>query len=414
MLELFYEYPRVLDRLRSGPLGGEMDGIAADLSRVGYTRGSARAYLTQVARFGRFAAKAGHEGPASIDRDIAERFLLEIESPSARATARTAIGHALRHILGGFTWARGPESSQGPDSPLLAGFDEHLRDVRGLQPSTREGMRLVGRRVLTWLRGHRSNRALSDLTGEDVLKLAGHLSTRCATGRTRSVECSYLRSFLRYLRWAGVIDEDFARLVPRTPSWRMAHLPMRLEWEDIRRVVDAIDTTSALGKRDRALLLLFATTGARSQELRLLELRDVRWRTGAILVRRTKTRRERVVPLLEEAGEALASYVLHGRPRVCASQVFLCHEPPVRPLGCSGTVAGIVRRRLAQCDLRPPRAGAHLLRHSLATRMVGQGRPIKEVADLLGHQSIDTTAIYVKVALPQLAGVALPFPGAEA
>jgi site-specific recombinase XerD len=178
-------------------------------------------------------------------------------------------------------------------------------------------------------------------------------------------------------------------------------------------VIDEIDVTDPIGVRDRALLLLLATTGARNQELRLLELQDVRWRAGEVLLRRTKTRRERVVPLLEEAGSALAEYVLHARPRVQAPQVFLCHGPPARPLGYSSTVAAIVRRRMARCGLQPPRAGAHLLRHSLATRLVRQERPIKEIADLLGHRSIDTTAIYVKVGLPQLASIALPFPGGE-
>jgi integrase/recombinase XerD len=165
--------------------------------------------------------------------------------------------------------------------------------------------------------------------------------------------------------------------------------------------------------RDRALLLLLATTGMRNRELRLLELQDVRWRAGEVLVRRTKARRDRVVPLMEEVGNALAEYVLHARPKTRAPQVFLCHRPPARPLGCSSTVAAIVRRRLERCGLQLPRAGAHLLRHSLATQLVGQKRPIKEVADLLGHRNIDTTAIYVKVALPQLAIVPLPFPGGE-
>jgi integrase len=191
----------------------------------------------------------------------------------------------------------------------------------------------------------------------------------------------------------------------------MAHLPARLSWDSVRRVIAAVDRAAPHGRRDRALLLLLATTGVRSQELRRLELRDIRWRAGELHLRRTKTRRERVVPLLDEAGRALADYVLHARPRVPISQVFLCHGPPVRPLGSSSAVAAIVHRRLAQCGLDAPRAGAHLLRHSLASRMVGQGRSIKEIADLLGHRSIDTTAIYVKVALPQLAGVALPFPG---
>jgi integrase/recombinase XerD len=412
MLELFYKYPKVLERMRGGALGGEMDCIAAHLAEVGYTRASARIYLAQIARFSRFAAEAGHQSPASIGRDVVERFLLELGTPSARIGAQTAIGHAFRNIRDRFPVPREQEA-RDPKGQLLAAFEEHLRQVRGLQPRTCDGMLLVANRVLGWYREHRPGQPLSAVTGEDVLALSSHLSALSANDRTRSVATSYARSFLRFLRWAGVVDEDLARLVPRTRCWRMAHLPGRLGWDDVRRVIDAIDVTDPVCVRDRALLLLLATTGVRNQELRLLELQDVRWRAGEVLVRRTKTRRERVVPLLEEAGSALAEYVLHARPRVPAPQVFLCQGPPARPLRYSSTVAAIVRRRMARCGLQPPRAGAHLLRHSLATRLVGQARPIKEIADLLGHRSIDTTAIYVKVALPQLASVALPFPGGE-
>jgi site-specific recombinase XerD len=412
MLERFYKYPKVLKRMRGGALGGEMDCIAARLSEVGYTRASARIYLAQIARFSRFAAEAGHQGPASLGRDVVKRFLLELGTPSARVGAQTAIGHALRHVQERFP-APPEQEALDADGQLLVAFGEHLRQVRGLQPRTCDGMLLVARRVLGWYREHRPGQPLSAVTGKDVLALASHFSALSANGRTRSAAASYTRSFLRYLGWAGVVDEDLARLVPRTRYWRMAHLPGRLGWDDVRRVIDSIDVTDPVGVRDRALVLLLATTGVRNQELRLLELQDVRWRDGEVLVRRTKARRERVVPLLEEAGSALAEYVLHARPRVPAPQVFLCQGPPARPLRYSSTVAAIVRRRLALCGLQPARSGAHLLRHSLATRLVGQALPIKEIADLLGHRSIDTTAIYVKVALPQLAGVALPFPGGE-
>jgi integrase/recombinase XerD len=119
-----------------------------------------------------------------------------------------------------------------------------------------------------------------------------------------------------------------------------------------------------------------------------------------------------MVPLLQEAGAALADYVLHGRSHVAVEvRVFLRQVPPFTALRSSSTLAAIVRRQLARCGIRPPRGGAHLLRHSVATRMVQQGRPVKEVADLLGHQRIDTTAIYIKVAVPQLEAIALPFPG---
>lgn len=411
MLEAFFKYPKVLARLRFGPLGAEMDEIAARFFQVGYTRESARAYLTRIARFGRFAARVGHDRPQTIGRDVAERFLLRLKTAGARIEARTAINHALRHVEGKLPAPREHDVPADPDTTLLAAFDEHLRDVRGLQRRTREGMVLGARRVVRWYRATRPGRPLSSLSGEDVLSVAGHLSAACATDGSRSATVSYVRAFLRYLEWAAVVDSDLARLVPRTPRWRLAHLPARLSWEDIRRVISAIDPVDSHGKRDRALLLLLATTGMRSQELRRLELPDIRWRAGEVLVRRTKTRRERVVPLLEEPGRALAEYVLHGRPHAPAPQVFLGHRPPIGGLGSSSAVAAIVHRRLVRCDLDMPRAGAHLLRHSLACRLVGEGRPIKEIADLLGHRSIDTTAIYVKVALPQLASVALPFPG---
>jgi integrase/recombinase XerD len=194
----------------------------------------------------------------------------------------------------------------------------------------------------------------------------------------------------------------------------MAGIPDNLPWADVRRLIKSIDVSDPVGKRDRALLMLAATTGMRNGELRRLELGDIRWREGEIQLRRTKTRRDHLVPLVTEAGNALSDYLLHGRPQIPERRIFLCHRPPIRAFRTSGTVSSIVRRRLARLGIRPVRAGTHLLRHSLATQMVRKGRPIKEVADLLGHQHINTTAVYVKVALPQLAMVALPFPGGAA
>jgi hypothetical protein len=91
---------------------------------------------------------------------------------------------------------------------------------------------------------------------------------------------------LAVLRWSDLNSQDFARLVPRTPCWRLAHLPPRLPWED-----------------------LLATTGLRNKELRSLELQDIHWRAAEVLVRRPKAGRDRVVPLVQEAGKALAEYV---------------------------------------------------------------------------------------------------------
>jgi site-specific recombinase XerD len=250
------------------------------------------------------------------------------------------------------------------------------------------------------------------MTGEHVLGLIQYLLSLSANDYTRASTTSHVRTFLRFLQWSELNSQDLARLVPRTPCWRLAHLPPRLPWEDIRRAIDAIDVTMPSGMRDRALLLLLATTGLRNKELRLLELQDIHWRTAEVFVRRTKGKRDRVVPLLDEAGAALADYVLYARPKIANPRVFLSYAPPARPFKCPASISRIVRSRLERSGIElSGAAGAHLLRHSLATQLVRQRRPINEVADLLGHRSIDTTAIYVKVALPQLTDVALPFPG---
>ena len=184
-----------------------------------------------------------------------------------------------------------------------------------------------------------------------------------------------------------------------------------LSWEDVRALIDGVDTSHPDGLRDKAVLLLLATLGLRSGELRALEFGDINWRAGEIRLPCTKTRRERVLPLLHEVGAALADYVLHGRPTVAVPQVLLRHGPRPGPLGTANTVIYIVRRHLHRVGIQCPGAGAHMLRHSLATRLVNEGVSIKSVADVLGHAHIDTTAIYTKVDTTTLATVALPFPG---
>lgn len=412
MLESFFKYPKVLGRLRQGPLVDDIDWVAGELARKRYARLSSVRYLSLIATFSRYAEAHGFIDPKKIDCVLAERFLAQLTvSPSLRRQARTALGHLFRHLQLRYPSADNSTTTPDSDAQLLSQFDTYLDEVRGLQARTREGTLHHARQILRWYRKNRPGRGLSELDAQDVLDLTAFLTSGDSAYATRSAAVSHLRSILRYLRWEGMVREDFARLVPRTPCWRLAEIPDHLGWEQIRQVIDAVDTANPIGMRDRAMLLLLATTGMRSGELRRLQLRDIGWQRGEIRLPTTKNRRERIVPLLEEAGSALADYVLHGRPAIAETTVFLCHRPPVRPIGSSTTVSRIVQRRLAHCDIHRRRAGAHLFRHSLATRMIQQDRPVKEVADLLGHHRIDVTAVYIKVALPQLADVALPFPG---
>jgi site-specific recombinase XerD len=408
MLDLYFKYPRVIARFRSGALGNEIDRIAADLSKAGYKRGSAKIYLARIARFSAYATESGCSKSMPIPPQIVDRYLQSRPTMASRWGAHGAIYFAARCFPARFA---AEPLQDDPDHPLLATYLQHLRDVRGLQPKTCEGLVLAARRMLDWQRQSLHGVPLSALMAKHVLVMTHDLLSRCRSDSTRSSTTAHMRSFLRYLYWANLNAQDLSQFVPKTPCWRQAHLPPQLAWEDVQRAVDAIDTTTPSGMRDRAMMLLLATTGMRNRELRDLELDDIRWRTGELVLRHTKGHRDRVVPLLDETGAALAEYVLHARPLTRDRRVFFSYVPPVRAFRRSGTISRIVRVRLERAGIPIQRGGAHLLRHSLATRLIEQRRPIKEVADLLGHRSIDTTSIYIKVAVSQLADVALPFPG---
>jgi site-specific recombinase XerD len=233
------------------------------------------------------------------------------------------------------------------------------------------------------------------------------------SGSWRYNLCSLTRGFLRYLRWEGIVEVDLDRVVPTLHHWRLQALPRHLPWEEVQAVIDSVDTSTPLGLRDKAVLVLIATLGLRNQEVRNLQLDDIRWRAGEIRLAETKSRRERALPLPEEVGAAIADYVLHGRPRVPAPHIFMRHRAPQGPITSTHGIADIVRKHLRRAGVRAPSWGAHVLRHSLATRMVKEGVAIKQIADVLGHANIDTTAIYTKVDTRSLSAVALPFPGGE-
>lgn len=412
MLEFYFTYRGVLKRLRSGALGAEMDRIAGDLFSQGYNTSSAKLYLSRIARFSHFAATRCGSQPISVT--IVDRYLRAFNTGSPRIAAVTALQHAQRVAPDRFATVVSSVVDD-PDTTLLSSFSEYLSKVRGLEPKSRNGALLGARRFLQWFRIRHPGQDLGTLTAQHVLAAVEHRLSLSAASGTRTAATSHIRTFLRYLHWAGHHHRDLSPVVPRTPHWRLAHLPPRLSWTEVRRAIDSIGTATPIDVRDRAILLLLATTGIRNGELRALQLQDIDWRAGEVFIRRTKGKRDRLAPLIEETGAALADYILRARPKVDSAYLFLTFTAPIGPLKYASPVSRIVRKRLRCSGIELGRVGgAHLLRHSLATELVEQRRPINEIADLLGHRSINTTALYVKVATSQLADVALPFPGGAA
>ena len=171
MLEFYFKLKGVLRRLRTGALGGEMDRIAAHLAESGYKRASAKLYISRLGRFSDFAAR--HSLATTIDQTMIDRFLDSLPTAAPRIAARTAIEHARRIAPERFSMPCSMVAA--PNGPLLAAYLDHLRQVRGLEARTCEGMLVIARRILAWFGDQHPGQPLAAMTGEHVLAVVEHL-----------------------------------------------------------------------------------------------------------------------------------------------------------------------------------------------------------------------------------------------
>jgi site-specific recombinase XerD len=294
---------------------------------------------------------------------------------------------------------------------LLCRYDTYLKEIHGLADTTRATHRYRATQFLLWWRAQYDTRELSALTAQDLLAYQQtNMEERHSVDWQKTVS-GCLRMLVRFLRWERIITEDLTPAVYAVIQWSLASIPGYISFEEVTRLLAMPDTERAVGKRDLAMITLFCLLGLRAGEVAGLTLDDIDWQQGQLRIAGRKTRRDRVVPLIPEVARVLADYIQHGRPAYPSRQVFIRVLAPIGPFAGGNSMWGIVRKYLAQAGIASAKRGPHLLRHSLATQLINHGVTVKEIADLLGHASIDTTAIYAKVQISRLQGVALPFPG---
>jgi site-specific recombinase XerD len=407
MLDKYFIRPTRLRQLRRPPLGPHLDDLAADLHRRGFAISTGQNRLALCGRFGAFARSEGVD-VSDFDEALAARFIEDLGSEGLFAEARLATEVLLAHLRARGVIAPASTTQAPARDPLRAAYDAYLRDVRGLQPCTREGYARTATRLLGWM--SEKSRKLTKLSRADVLTFVSSSLADAPSGSWGKHLTSETRCFLRFLGGEGHAPMGHAAAVPRSARWRLDTIPKHLPWEQVRRLIDSVDVTHPHGMRDKAVLLCLAMLGLRNADVRRMRLADIRWRTGDLHLPQTKSAKARVLPMPHEVGAALADYVLHGRPMVDVPEVFVRHRAPRGPFTTPNGINAIVKEHLRRAGIAAPSRGAHMLRHSMATRLVNAGVPIKTIADVLGHTSIDTTAIYTKVDVTRLAMAALPFP----
>ncbi len=392
-----------------GVIGAYVDSFGAYLAACGYAGGTIQSQRKLLGHFNEWLIRrrcAIHQ----LNDELVAAFLKRC---TRRGRLHRGDANTLRQFLIHLQ-TRGvlpPLATVVDDSPvgqLRREYAQYLTAERGLAPVTVSSYVDVLGRFLGDQFGD-SPLDVGALTVSTittfVIRQARTMSPRYAQGIV-----SALRSICRFLRQRGAIDRDLAAALPSVSDGRLATIPKYLNPEEVERVLQTCGRHTAVGRRDYAILLLLARLGLRAGEIIALELEDIRWRAGEILVRSSKRLPQDRLPLVADVGDALATYLRRDRPPHATRRVFLCTRAPRRGFGNPSTVSAIVRRALARAGLSPALKGAHLFRHSLATRMLRHGASLPEIGVVLRHRAVQTTEIYAKVDLDTLRALAHRWP----
>jgi integrase/recombinase XerD len=414
MLEEIIKNRRVVHKVDAAGFRPVLEDFGAELRSRGYAETTISFYEHGAIHLAFWVAKQ-YVGPSEITKshvvNFLSRHLPRCQCPFAgvrqHQTVRAAVVHfeaALRNA--GYLTADQTE----PDvfDFEVQRFDNYLRLVSGLQDATRTYRR---RYVREFLREFFPQGAikLSRLVPKDVV---GYLSKRASQLKPASTKVlgSSLRSYFRFLRLHGECDEALIRAVPAPASWRMASLPRVLTDDEVAHLLTVFDRKTLAGSRDYAITRCLTDLGLRAGEVARLRLEDIDWRKATVRIVGSKSRRDDELPLTTLVGQAVASYLRRRGADRPERQVFLRVRPPIGKAVTRRTVADVIIRAAAQAGMATIVAGTRILRPTTATRMLNHGASIKEVADVLRHRSLDTTAIYTKVNLQSLSAVAMPWP----
>ena len=417
MIESYFTAHYVLDRMRSGPMASYLDGLAANLQAREYSRRSIRRQLCNTDSFGCWLSEQ-NLAVTSITDEVVGRYVGGLHRSARAGYPKGYRPHNARGLprLLELLRERGvlpPVAAPTKSVPdRLQEFDRYLERVRGAARATRAGylreMRRFARHVFGEVDPDWAKIGPAHVASY-ITRRAGELPITC-----RRDPITPMRVFLRYMAGEGLLPAHLEYAIPHIRQWKHASLPGALSVEELGKVLSVPRTQTVKDLRNRAIVLLLARLGLRAGEVVRIHLEDIDWRQGKLLVRAGKNHRERILPLPEDVGEALADYLKDGRPSRSSRTLFLNLCPPYRPLGSAITIWAVAVQALQKAGVSTSRPGAHVFRHTVATHMVCGGATYKSVSDVLGHQTLGATAIYAKLDLASLAQVALPWPGGAA
>lgn len=387
-----------------GPLAPWATGMAERLKTLGYAPTTTARQMQLVGRFSRFLQVRGLRA-GDLSAEVVEEFFADLYAHHGSSwPTPKAFGWLVEYLDDVGIAMSVPPRVQTAEEEVVGRFRRYLFDERGLARKTVIGQE----RTVRLLLAEHPARVLHDLDAGGVSRF---VTRQCRDLTTRSAErlVNGLRSFLRFALVEGLITAPLANAVPSVARWSVAGLPRGLSRREVTALLASCDRRRPVGRRDYAILVLLARLGLRAAEVAVLRLDDIDWRAGQIVVR-GKGRTEELLPLPADVGSAIAAYLRRGRPQRPEREVFLRVNAPLRGLSPEG-MSEVVRAASERAGLGS--FGAHRLRHTAGTEMLRAGASLPEVAQILRHRSVATTAVYAKVDHLALRELAMPWPGAQ-
>jgi len=399
--------------LENSVLAPYIPQFSSDLQRRGYTVETMCGFLSCVGHFAAWITQQ-RVSLAEVDERCIARFITEhlphctCASPVRRS--RDSIRVSLPHLLETLRACGVATTKTLRPTPLqeeLDCFDRYLDEVKGLTRKTRRAHVGVIHRFLRQS-GVSKSQCLTTAQPADVRKFVLGESKTYTPGTIRSLATT-LRSYFHFCAFSGRPAQRLLDAIPRVARWRLAPLPETLSDQEVQQLLDSFDQQTPMGMRGYAMVRCMTDLGLRGSEVVQLQFSDIDWRSGVIRLVRNKSRRTDVLPLPEATGKAIAQYLLTGRPQTSNRALFVRHHAPLDQPVTIRVVQKAVAQGYRRCGL--PYTRSHILRHSLASRLLRAGSPLKEISDVLRHRSFDTSMIYTKVDINGLRAVAMPWPG---
>lgn len=395
-------------RLRDSPLVALVQPYWDWMSEQHYQPHRIRLYLCGLSHFAIWSKQRQFDLGA-LDRHIDEflnHHLSRCNCPAPVLRCRHHVSAVLGHLrtVAREVGVRQDQRHAGRFADDLQRFDEYMQHTKGLAASTRRRRVAIVGTLLSL-----PVNAATPSAGELRKFLAREFSR--ISNASAGVTVSAVRSYLRFRAFEGDRVDHLVPVVARPANWRLATLPKTLAPHEVDQLLNAFPPDLPSRLRCYAIVRSVVDLGLRSSEVVGLTLDDIDWQAGTVRINKSKSRRSDVLPLPHVTGSAIADYLRSERPQTTSRRVFVRHVSPVdKPVG-----TGVVRRAVRNAYRRAGLAhtSVHILRHTLARRMLDTGSTLKEVADVLRHRELDSSLIYAKVDFARLGAVVMPWPGSR-